>query len=179
MKTEFAFERQRKVVFGLALALAVNTARFMAGCFEQCQRKISLACWSTDEGHDLESAFDILPLPASGVVFTQGLCTMSNISIVVDINCDIVVGIHQICPLHFILESLHFAPQIRREHLEDPSVCVLICQRPAASEHKTSKDATFEAYQSKSKTMSCFSTDGSMSCASKGVTRAGKSEEVT
>jgi hypothetical protein len=32
MKTEFAFERQRKVVFGLACSLALRTARFIAGC---------------------------------------------------------------------------------------------------------------------------------------------------
>lgn len=33
IKTEFALDRQRKVVFGFVLFLAASTARFMAGCF--------------------------------------------------------------------------------------------------------------------------------------------------
>lgn len=32
MKMEFAFERHKKVVFGLAAALIFDTARIMAGC---------------------------------------------------------------------------------------------------------------------------------------------------
>ena len=71
--------------------------------------------------------------------------------------------IHEICPLDLLLEGFHLAPQIRREHFKYPSVGVLVCQRPGGTEHGDERVA-WGTYQSKSKTMSCFCTDGSMSC---------------
>jgi hypothetical protein len=64
--------------------------------------------------------------------------------------------LHEVCPLYSVCERPKVPADVYREYLKDPSIRVLICQRPCSHSISADIKATYETHQSKSNTISCF-----------------------
>jgi hypothetical protein len=68
MKTAFALERQKKVVVPVALSL--ETARTIAGCYiDEVNIHIREGRFFTNEGHDFQRVLDLVPRNTTGMGF--------------------------------------------------------------------------------------------------------------
>lgn len=156
MKTEFALERQKSVVSGFAVLLRSVMVRTMAGC---CKEAWLRHCQASGSGwfNERRACFSVRfqSLPSFHLVRGTPRATYDCGKLVRE-HQGLFEGakLHQVGPLHLILEVPELPAQVDCIDFEDVSIGVLVGHRPDRyNEYEAIQEGcSGETYQSKSNT---------------------------